>query len=52
MLCSDFGRHEIESHLDMTAAQLAGLRDLMACSPQLNIDTNVLEVCIANSVCL
>lgn len=42
MLCSDFGRNDIESHLDMTAAQLAGLRDLIASSPQLTFDSNVM----------
>jgi len=42
MLFSDFGRNEIASQLDMTATQLVGLRELLASSPQLSIDSNLM----------
>ena len=46
MVCSDFDRNDLSSHLDMTHSQLSGLRELLSGSPQINIDPNLmLEVC-------
>jgi len=46
MLCSEFDRNDLTSHLDMTHSQLSGLRELLSGgSPQINIDSNlILEV--------
>jgi len=47
ILCSEFDRNDLSSHLDMTHSQLSGLRELLSSSPQISIDPNMmLEVCI------
>jgi len=43
MLCSEFDRYDLTSHLDMTYSQLAGLREILTGSPpQINIDPNLM----------
>jgi len=42
MLCSEFDRSDLTSHLDMTHSHLSGLREILTGSPQINIDPNLM----------
>jgi hypothetical protein len=39
---SDFGRNDLTVHIDSTYSQLSGLRELLASSPQITIDPNMM----------
>jgi len=41
MLCSEFDRNDLTSHLDMTHSQLSGLCEILT-SPQINIDPDMM----------
>ena len=42
VLCSAFNRNEFENDLDVTASQLSGLREMLAHSPQISVDPNLI----------
>jgi len=42
VVCSEFDRNDLTSHLDMTHSQLAGLREILTGSPQITIDPNLM----------